>query len=123
MKKISLSFALLSLCLVAVAANTKIGALVKAADKFDGKSVTTAGTVTHFQAKTSKKGNKYFVFELEEGSDTVNLYGRGELKAAPHDGQKVQVSGKFEKEHKLPTFSVKNQITIANEKDIKVLSK
>lgn len=100
---------------------TKPGDLVKNADKYDGKDVTTAGVVAKFQARTSKIGNKYFVFDVKEGNAFVSVYGKGELKPAPSGGQRVQVTGKFEKEHKMRDFSIKNQITVNNEKDVKIL--
>ncbi len=105
------------------AATTKLTDLVKSPEKFDGKVITTSGTVAKFQAKTSKIGNKYFIFEVKSGEAKISLYGRGELAKAPKDGQKVEVTGKFEKEHKMRDFSVKNQLTVAGDKDIKILVK
>ncbi len=100
-----------------------ISDVVKSPDKFDKKVITLSGVVDKFQAKTSRIGNKYFVFELKSGKDFVNVYGRGELAKPLSNGQRAEVKGPFEKEHKMKDFSVKNQIEAKDPKDVKLLLK
>lgn len=127
--KRTLSLILAGLVVVAVAADVaKVADLVKKADSFDKKTVKVSGTVDKFKAKTSKAGNDYYVFDLKDGKEKIAVYGRGKLDKAPKDGDKVEVEGKFEKEHKInENFSVKNQVTVGGKKGeapkLKILSK
>ena len=86
------------------------------------------GKVDKFKAKTSKAGNDYYVFDLTDGKEKISIYGRGKLDKAPKDGDKVEVEGKFEKEHKInEDYSVKNQVTVGGKKGeapkLKILGK
>ncbi|MBV6456992.1 MAG: hypothetical protein HONBIEJF_00097 [Fimbriimonadaceae bacterium] len=88
----------------------KVEALLKSPDKFHEKVVTAKGKVTKFEAKVSKKGNPYNLFQLADGKGTVNIYVRGKLAKPLKDGQTVEVTGTFRKEKKLRDFTVKNEI-------------
>lgn len=109
MKK-ALVFAVLLASQVWAAGPLAVDALLKDAAKFDGKTVKAVGVVEAFQAKTSKRGNKYTVFRLKGAKDFANVYFRNHLKAPLKNGQKVEVAGVFRREKKLPTFTVKNEI-------------
>jgi hypothetical protein len=127
--KRTLSLVLAGLVVVAYAADAaKIADLVKKPESFDKKTVTVTGKVEKFKAKTSKAGNDYYVFDLTEGKEKIAVYGRGKLEKAPKDGDKVEVEGKFEKEHKInEDYSVKNQVTVGGKKGeapkLKILGK
>lgn len=114
----ALSLVVLGLAVVAFAAESaKIADLVKKPEDFDKKTVKVTGTVDKFKAKTSKAGNDYYVFDLKDGKEKIAVYGRGKLDKEPKDGDKVEIEGKFEKEHKVnDDFSVKNQVTVGGKK-------
>lgn len=110
---LSLSLVLL-LFVVAFAAETVgVPALLKDPAKFDGKPVAVTGKVQEFRQRTSRAGNKYFTFKLGEGKETVNVYGRGELKPPVKYGDRVTATGTFRKEKKLRDFTVKNEIDVS----------
>ncbi len=115
--------ALSSLLLVAFAMaadKASIAAVAKDPAKFDGKVIAVVGKVSHFKAKTSKAGNKYFVFDIEEGKAKLAIYGQGELAKAPKDGDKVEATGKFVKEKDMKSFTIHNEIDVtAKESDSK----
>ncbi|RYG22396.1 hypothetical protein EON82_17210 [bacterium] len=90
----------------------KVSAVVKNPAKFDGKKLSIKGKVAKFKAKTSKAGNPYFTFKLEEGKEQISVYGRGKLKSEPKNGDTVTVSGKFAKEKKLGDLTFKNEIDV-----------
>ena len=127
--KRTLTLILAGLVVVAFAADAaKISDLVKKPESFDKKTVKVTGKVDKFKAKTSKAGNDYYVFDLTEGKEKISIYGRGKLDKAPKDGDKVEVEGKFEKEHKInEDYSVKNQVTVGGKKGeapkLKILGK
>lgn len=91
--------------------------LLKEADKHDGKEVLVAGKVSQFEQKTSRRGNKYFLFQIKEGSDVVNVYSQGDMKPELKDGDKVEVRGVFRKEKKVQTFTVNNEVDATKVKD------
>lgn len=102
--------------LLAFAADAlKVDDLIKSADKHDGKAVTVVGTVTEFTQKTSRAGNKYFTFKLKGKTPetALSVYGRGEPQTAPKKDDKVEVTGIYRKEKKLPSFTVKNEVDIS----------
>lgn len=118
------SLTLLSLLAAAAAfAATKLSVdqLLAKVDDNDKKVVTVTGKVSEFKARTSKIGNKYFTFKLKGDKGFVNVFGPFEFKTAPADGAKVEITGEFLKEKKLRDFSVKNQVELKAEKDLKVV--
>jgi len=98
----------------------KVDALLKTPDKFHEKVVTAKGKVAKFEAKVSKKGNPYSLFQLEDGKAVVNVYVRGKLAKAPKNGQVVEVTGTYRKEKKLRDFTVKNEIDASPGTDKKI---
>jgi hypothetical protein len=94
--------------------NPTIGAVLKDPAKFDNKVISVSGKVSGFQARTSRAGAKYFVFKLVEGKDQVAVYGKGELKPAPKDGNKVVATGLFAKERKVGSSTFKNEIDVTS---------
>jgi cytochrome c-type biogenesis protein CcmE len=108
-----LSFTLIAAFVVALAGDLTPEALLKAADKHDGKEVQLVGKIDKLERKTSRAGNKYFVFQLKGDKEFVNVYGRGELAEEWKNGAKAVVSGIFRKEKKLPNFTVKNEVDVS----------
>lgn len=111
--KLFLSFTLIAAFVVALAGDLTPEALLKAADKHDGKEVQLVGNIDKLERKTSRAGNKYFVFQLKGDKEFVNVYGRGELAEEWKNGAKAVVSGIFRKEKKLPNFTVKNEVDVS----------
>lgn len=118
MRKIAFAFALLPAVIFA-AEVVKIDSLLKSPDKFHEKVVTAKGKVAKFEAKVSKKGNPYNLFQLAEGKASVNVYVRGKLEKPPKNGQTVEVTGTYRKEKKLRDFTVKNEIDASPSSDKK----
>lgn len=90
-------------------------ALVKDAEKYDGKVVTVRGEVVDFEQKTSQKGNDYFVFRLKTQTKEkpLNVFGHGKLEPTLKDKMNVEITGKFLREKKVTTFTVKNEVDIS----------
>ncbi len=101
----------------------KIADVLTGAAKYDGKVITVQGTVAKFKQKTSKAGHPYFVFDVLEGTKKLEVYGQGELKPAPKNGQKVEVTGSFVKEKTIGSFTVKNEIDVTKKPDVKASAK
>jgi cytochrome c-type biogenesis protein CcmE len=118
--KRSLSLLLTLLCmgvmLAFAAERVAVSALLKDADKYDGKAITLTGTVADFKQKTSKRGNDYFTFKLKDKSEVVNIYGQGKLEKAPKDGDKVEVTGRYAKEKKQGDVTFKNELNVTVDK-------
>lgn len=95
--------------------------LLAKVDANDKKVVTVTGKVSDFKARTSKIGNKYCTFKLKSEKGFINVFGPFEFKTAPADGAKVEITGEFLKEKKLRDFSVKNQVELKSEKDLKLV--
>jgi len=110
------SIALLSLALftAAFAADrTTPSAILKTPGKFDHKVITVTGVVAKFVARASDSG-KYFLFDLTEGKDKIAVFGRGELKPAPKNGDKVEATGEFEVARKVGDRTYKNEIEVTS---------
>lgn len=97
---------------LAFCAPIKVADLIKSADKHNNKPVEVVGKIEKFEQRTSKAGNKYFVFKMKEGGSELNVYGRGEPKTPVKDGDKVKINGIFRKEKKLKNFTVKNEVDV-----------
>ena len=109
-----IAFTFLFVFAFAVAADkATVAELLNDPAKFDGKVLTVTGKAKNFKAKTSKAGNNYFTFQIEEKGKTINVYGRGELAKAPKDGEKVEATGKFAKEKDMKSFTVKNELDVS----------
>ncbi|HTQ10368.1 MAG TPA: cytochrome c maturation protein CcmE [Fimbriimonadaceae bacterium] len=108
------TLALFAVALVTVAlAADKItpSAILKSPAKFDHKTITVTGVVQRFVARSSDSG-KYFLFDLTQGKDKIAVFGRGELKPAPKEGQKVAATGEFEVARKVGDRTYKNELEV-----------
>lgn len=92
--------------------------LLKARDKHHEKPVAVTGKVADFEARTSRRGNKYTVFKLSENKQTVNVWLRGHLepKAAPKDGDRATVTGIYRKEKKVGQMTFSNEVDASAKK-------
>jgi hypothetical protein len=113
MKRILALSALLVFSL-ALAEKATVAAIAKDPAKFDNKVVTVPGKVAHFEARTSKAGNKYFTFTLEEGKAHIAVYGHGELNPMPKNGDKVEATGIFAKERKSAGRTYSNELDVSS---------
>jgi RecG-like helicase len=86
--------------------------LLIARDKHHEKPVTVSGKVADFEARTSRRGNKYTVFKLSENKQTVNVWLRGHLEAkdAPKNGDRAAVTGIYRKEKKVGQMTFNNEV-------------
>ncbi|MDX2065721.1 MAG: hypothetical protein SFX74_08280 [Fimbriimonadaceae bacterium] len=109
----SLATALLVvLAAVGVAAEkVTVADLLKSPDKYHDKEITIEGKVSKFEQRTSRKGNPYFLFDVN-GKDGIHVYGRGKLEPKLENGKTVTVTGKFRKEKKLGERVIKNEIEV-----------
>lgn len=108
--KFAASASLLVLFAIATAAPLKVDALLAKAKDHDKKTVTVTGTVQKFEAKTSRKGNKYTTFELKGDKQVINVYMRDHLKNPVKNGDKVSVTGIFRVEKKVGDRTFKNEV-------------
>jgi hypothetical protein len=108
-----LTLSVVLLVSIALAAeNITVSAILKDPSRFDNKAITVVGKVAKFKARTSRAGNKYFTFDLTEGTSHIPVYGKGELKPEPKDGDKVEATGLFAKERKLGSSTFKNELDV-----------
>jgi hypothetical protein len=99
---------------VAMAAESvSVGDLLKDPAKYDKKVITVTGMVSKFKAKTSKAGNKYFTFTLEEKKEHIAVYGQGELSPEPKNGDRVEATGEFAKERSSGDLIFKNELDVS----------
>jgi len=114
------TIALLSLALFSLAFaidKTTPSGILKTPAKFDHKVITVTGVVAKFTARASDNG-KYFLFDLTEGKEKVAVFGRGELRPAPKNGDKVAATGEFAIARKVGDRTYKNEIEVtSNGKD------
>ena len=105
-------------CLAFAAGSLSVDALLKDSKKFDKKVVTVTGSVQKFEAKTSKRGNKYTVFKLKGSTakSIINVYLKGHLTKPVKNGDSVSVTGKWQVEKKMGTTVFKNEIDASTSK-------
>jgi DNA polymerase III alpha subunit len=92
--------------------------------KYDQKEITLTGKVDKFKQKTSRAGNAYFTFSLQDPADKkidVNVYGQGKAEKPPKDGDLVEVKGTYRLEKNVGGNTFKNEIQIKPDA-IKVLT-
>ena len=114
MRRLLALSALLVFTAALAAEKTTVANILKDPAKFDNKVVTAVGKVGKFKARVSKAGNKYFTFDLVDGGDHIAVYGKGELKPAPKDGDKAEATGAFAKERKVGSNTFKNELDVTS---------
>ncbi len=83
-------------------------ALVKNSDRYDGQIVTVMGTVTGYRERTSRAGNPYTTFRLEDAGASVLVFAW--KHQGLRNGQRVQVTGKFLKTKRVGRYTFYNEI-------------
>ncbi len=88
---------------------TTVSAIVADSHKFDGKEVCVEGLVSTFKSKTSKRGNPYTTFSVnDENGKSLNVFSHGTLSIK--EGDKVRVTGRFDLEKKVGKYTFYNEI-------------
>src|SRR5262245_7507521 len=75
------------------ALSVTVATVLKAPAKYDGKLIAVSGEVSGVQKRTSAKGNKYTVFKVKEGSQSLSVFSFEHLDIT--EGNKVRVTGTF----------------------------
>lgn len=78
-------------------------------DKYDGQEVSVQGKASKINPRTSKKGNDYMTFTLgDESGKGMNIFTFGHPPIS--DGQKVTVTGIYQKVKKVGKYTFYNEI-------------
>jgi DNA polymerase III alpha subunit len=85
-----------------------VRSLIQDPEQFDGKIVTVAGIVNDYQERMSKAGNPYTTFRLSDGAATVAVFAWNHQGLT--NGDKVQVTGTFEKVKRVAGYTFGNEI-------------
>ena len=114
------SLAIVALTVLAFASTgTTPSDIIKSPEKFDKKIVKVRGIVKKFNAKKSKAGSDYILFDLTSGADKIAVYSHGKLDKPLSDGDKVEVEGMFTKLKTVGTATFKNEIDCSGKKGTK----
>lgn len=106
----ALGAALLALLLAAPLARAADSAARILADPavFDGKDVTLSGKVTALKPRTSRAGNDYFTFVLNDGQGALTVFAFGRPPCA--DGAVATVEGVFHVVKRVGRYTFRNQV-------------
>lgn len=75
---------------------------------FDGETVALYGNVTALKPRTSRRGNDYFTFALDDGQGRITVFSFGEPPC--RDGVVATVEGVFHAVKKVGRYTFKNQV-------------
>ncbi len=90
-------------------AQDHIGDILARPDSFDGREVVVQGTASAVDPRTSRRGNDYFTFRLSDETGTsLKVFSWGKPAIAP--GDRVQVSGRFQRERRVGRYSFTNEV-------------
>jgi hypothetical protein len=95
---------------VVQAAEVVVHSIVNNPTAFDHQSVTLQGIAAAVKETTSRRGNDYTTFKLQDASngETVSVFTWGHPTLA--SGQCVQVDGVFETEHHQGSYTFHNEV-------------
>ena len=104
------TLALLGSAAIPIAAEVGLCSLVAKPANFDRQAVTLQGTATAVKKTTSRQGNNYTLFKLEDtrGCGAVNIFTWGHPKFS--NGDHVRVEGVFETVHHQDRSIFYNQV-------------
>lgn len=111
MKRIFLTLSILILpSSISIACeNTTVSAIVADSHKFDGKVVCVEGSVSRLKFKTSKKGNAYTTFSVnDDNGKSLNVFSHVTLSVKERD--KVKVTGRYDVEKRVGRYTFYNEI-------------
>jgi len=78
-------------------------------DAFNGREVVVEGKASAVDPRTSRRGNDYFTFRLSDETGTsLKVFSWGKPVIAP--GDRVQVSGRFQRERRVGRYSFTNEV-------------
>jgi cytochrome c-type biogenesis protein CcmE len=106
---IGLSILILLTSISTACENTTVSAIVADPHKSDGKEVCVEGSVSTLKFKTSKRGNPYTTFSVnDENRKSLNVFSHGTLSI--QEGDEVKVTGRFDIEKKVGKYTFYNEI-------------
>jgi hypothetical protein len=108
MIRFALAFSLTLWPFCCLAADDGVCAVANNRAKFDHQNVVLAGTVSALKETTSKAGNAYTTFKLEDGNCFLDIFSWGHPALA--DGCEVQIEGVFEVEHHQGKYTFYNEV-------------
>jgi hypothetical protein len=92
---LSLVFAVLGASVDAAGGGeTRVGELLQAPSRFDGRTLVLRGTLNKLQTHTSRKGDRYYTFRLSDDAKEVLVLMNG--RPTCKTGTMVTVRGRFE---------------------------
>jgi hypothetical protein len=102
--------ALVSLFSVAQSADVGVCSIVTKPTSFDHQSISLQGTVASLKETTSRKGNDYTTFKLQDasGCGSLNIFSWGHPSLS--NGDHVRVEGIFETEHHQGQYTFYNEV-------------
>jgi DNA polymerase III alpha subunit len=80
-------------------------------ERFDGKVVTLAGTVTNLKERVSRQGNPYYTFDLNDGRGAITVFSFG--SAPCKAGARALVEGTFRQVKQQGRYVFYNQVDAA----------
>lgn len=85
--------------------------------KFDKKPVKVIGKIEKYEERTAKTSkNEYTVFVLSDAKGKVNIYLKGRPAIKVKNGDKVAVTGLYQKEKKIKDRTFRNEIDASNDR-------
>ncbi len=100
---------------------TTVAAILKEPDRFHKKLVQVEGKVSDYKEKTSRAGNAYTTFKLEQGEQKITIFSYGHLNLQNDD--EVVVIGRFYKEKRVGRATFKNEIDASPREGGKITQK
>ncbi len=97
---------------------TTIAAIQKDPDKFHKKLVQVEGKISDYKEKTSRAGNTYTTFKLEQDGQKLTVFSYGHLKL--RDGDAVVVVGRYYKERRVGRATFRNEIDASSREGGKI---
>jgi hypothetical protein len=92
----------------AVALDATASAILSNPDRFDGKSMTTSGTIINLRETVSRRGNPYYTFDLSDGTRVIRVFSFGK---APCRSGTATVEGTFAQVKQVGRLTFHNEIT------------
>jgi len=100
---------------------TTIAAIQKDPDRYHKKLVQLEGTVSDYKEKTSRAGNAYTTFKLEQNDQKITVFCYGHLKLKNDD--EVVVVGRYYKEKRVGRSTFRNEIDASPREGGKITKK
>ncbi len=114
---LAVTLSILCLLIITSAANaqaikTTVGDIISNPDKYDGKMVQVEAKVFLPHFKSSKKGNAYTTFKLENDGQFISVFSFGTLSIK--GGDMIRVIGTYQKVKKVGRYTFNNEIDASN---------